>query len=322
MNSLLAILKTYWAEFAGLALPLQIPTYVLAFFLLLSILLAFVKRLGLRREQARKLDTIYALLLKKLDIQQAESELLDEISRFQSNREDKSLLLLDPHEFETCVRKLKHAKEVSEPVLDDLRKKTHHLVEKPDNSYSISAELPVGTRVILISGDKTRMAGHLSSQETRFFVVSLDRSSASPNAGDPLRVYIYDRTGVFSFPSTVAKTSDGDVCLEHSDKFRRFQRRQYYRKEAPIPVLVKAAYTEQTYLSSELVDVGGGGAALKNPEKQFKVNDSVLITFSVSDEKFSVVAKVVRISQNSEILHISFVSINEANRERLMSTLY
>ena len=322
MDNLLEILKSLLTDFAILSLSVRIIIFALIFLVVLLIVLGLIRHHRLRRNFTGKLDNIYTLLLKKMDIQDNERQLLEEIAGFQESREDRSLLLLDPHEYATCVRKLTHSKEISESTLDDLKKKTHHMVEKPDSTYTISAELPVGTRVILVSSDKTRMAGHLSSQETRFFVVSLDRVSAVPKAGEQLRVYIYDRTGVFSFPSVVAKASEGDLGLQHSDRFRRFQRRQYYRKEAPIPVLVKKAYTEQTYLSSELVDVGGGGAALMNPEKQFSIDDKVLVTFSVSEERFSVIAKVVRTSQEEEILHISFESINDVNRERLMSTLY
>ena len=195
-------------------------------------------------------------------------------------------------------------------------------MENPDETYTISAELPMGSRVILVSSDKSRQSGHLSSQETRHFTVTLDPGSAIPGVGDQFRIYIFSRTGVFSFPSQITKTLDLDVCLQHSDEIRRFQRRNFKRKEAAIPVLVKTARSEQTYLSSELVDVGGGGAALMNPEKQFTKDDMVLMTFTFSGERFSVIAKVVRTSQGGEVLHVRFESVNETARERLISTLY
>ena len=123
-------------------------------------------------------------------------------------RQNENCWLLDSHEFNTYVRKFKKKYQNSDINLENLRNKTQHKMENPDETYTISAELPMGSRVILVSSDKSRQSGHLSSQETRHFTVTLDPGSAIPGVGDQFRIYIFSRTGVFSFPSQITKTLD------------------------------------------------------------------------------------------------------------------
>ena len=315
-------LRVFFADFISTSLQIHIFFYVLIFLLFLLWLISTVRKHRLRRTFSKTLSGIYALLVKKMDIQEDEKKLLETIAEFQENREEKHLILLDPHEFTVCVRKSKKIRNISDNVLDNLRKKIQHKMEKQDDFYTISAEIPIGRQVVLVFPNKTRMSGHVSTQETRHFTVSLDQDGTFPSAGDQLRIYIFNRTGVFSFPSTITKTLDGEVCLQHSDEIRSFQRRKYYRKETPVAVLIKTAHSEKPYMSSELVDVGGGGAALINPEKLFKNDDFIHITFTYTEERFSVIAKVVRTSQEGTVLHVRFETINDTTRERLISTLF
>jgi hypothetical protein len=101
----------------------------------------------------------------------------------------------------------------------------------------------------------------------------------------------------------------------------QFQRRNYYRRSVYLSVLVSPLYGSVETYRSFLLELGGGGASLGNPEKLFGTGDVLELAFSTKSSDFRFPARVVRTSQNASVMHVQFESIAESSRDRIIGSL-
>ena len=99
------------------------------------------------------------------------------------------------------------------------------------------------------------------------------------------------------------------------------RRRQYSRKRVRLPVWVARHPSETDPRQTTLLDLGGGGASLRNPWELMRKGDTLQMSFSPHSERLTVAASVVRVTKNGAAIHVKFVALSETTRNRILEFL-
>ena len=313
--------------------PLQ---YALFGGVILLVVVGLLVAYRVQRGRARRLENRLALerferLAGKLGLSGPEREALDHLAGGQVAR--KLRLLASPSAFNSAAARLGPAAQdaLAQSSLAELRLKLGYQARNPERAPSASSELPEGLPVLLVwvsPGGRRRLAAEVGAQEADALVLVHPPDATAPPPGSPVTVAFQNRAGVFSFRTRVRAASGGlrpaaggVVRLDHVERLERTQRRQYYRRKLRLPVQVQAREGEPP-LASQLLDLGGEGASLVNPRKSLSAGDLAELAFRVGGESFQLTAEVLRVSRDGQVLHVRFHGLREADRDRLLGTLF
>jgi hypothetical protein len=301
---------------------------ILLFFIIIIALLilftvyAVVQKRRARQELARHSHEILEHLLGKLDLNAQETELLGGLARHLSQGESVHSLLVNVHVFDACARKMRQSESVDEAQLSALRLKIGFRVLQPEEAPTSSAELPEGSPVLLVAGPGTRLPGTLVAQGPGSLLVQLGAGISPPAMKTGLTMYFHNAAGIFSFHTRVTDQMEGGVRLAHSSQITRHQRRKFYRSKVRLPVFVASSSIAAVPQESLLLDLGGGGASIQNPGGQLKKGNLIKLSFSPEIGKFTLSGRVLRVSKNGRIINVKFESLQDAERNRIMSFLF
>jgi hypothetical protein len=313
--------------------PLQ---YALFAGLILLILAGGIVAYRVQRGRTRRLEARLALeryerLAGKLGFTGAELALLDRLAEGQVPR--KLRLLASPAAFNRAAARLGAALQDApgEASLADLRLKLGFQARNPERAPSASSELPEGLPVLLAwaaeggfraaAGGRRRVAAEVGAQEADALVLVPREATAGPPVGSPVTVVFQNRAGLFSFNTRVRSAAGGVLRLDQVERIQRTQRRKYYRRRVRLPVQVQLREGEPP-LASQLLDLGGEGASLVNPRKSLSAGDLPELSFRVGGESFRLTAEVLRVSRDAQVLHVRFHGLRDADRDRLLGTLF
>ena len=314
--------------------PLQ---YALFAGLILLLVAGLVLAYRVQRGRARRLEARLALerferLAGKLGLTAAELEALDRLAGGQVGR--KLRLLSSPAAFNRAAARLGAAAQeaTGEATLAELRLKLGFQARTPERVPSASSELPEGLPVRLAwsaaaagglrpAGGRRRLAAEVGAQEAEALVLVPRDAAAGPPPGSPVTVLFQNRAGLFSFNTRVRSAAGGVLRLEQVERLQRTQRRKYYRRRVRLPVQVQVREDEPP-LPSQLLDLGGDGASLVNPQKRLSAGDLPELAFRVGGEPFRLIAEVLRVSRDARVLHVRFRGLRDTDRDRLLGTLF
>ena len=313
--------------------PLQ---YALFAGLILLLVAGLILAYRVQRGRARRLEAKLALerferLAGKLGLTAAELEALDRLAGGQVGR--KLRLLSSPAAFNRAAARLGAAAQeaTGEATLAELRLKLGFQARNPERAPSASSELPEGLPVLLAwsaaagglrpAGGRRRLAAEVGAQEAEALVLVPREDAAGPPPGSPVTVVFQNRAGLFSFNTSVRSAAGGVLRLEQVERLQRTQRRKYYRRRLRLPVQVQLREGEPP-LPSQLLDLGGDGASLVNPQKRLSAGDLPELAFRVGSESFRLTAEVLRVSRDARVLHVRFHGLRDADRDRLLGILF
>jgi hypothetical protein len=317
--------------------PLQIALFAVVILLVAAgLFVAYrVQRVKAQRLEARLAQERFERLAGKLGLDNAERELLDRLGAGQAGK--KLRLLVSPAAFNRAAARLLEAGSAEESSLVDLRLKLGFQARNPERAPSASSELPEGLPVLLLwsaaaagglhpgglrpAGGRRRLAAELSAQEADALVLTPREGVEPPPPGSPVTVVFQNRAGLFSFTTSVRSAAGGVLRVRQVERLERTQRRQYYRRRLRLPVAVQAREGEPL-LASQLLDLGGEGASLLNPQKKLAVGDLPELRFRVGGQSFELTAEVLRVSRDGQILHARFHGLRDADRDRLLGVLF
>ncbi len=305
--------------------PLEILIVILlliGFFGFLLLMYRIQKKRA-KRKLFKQSQEKFERLVKKFDINPSEQALIRKLADFLKKPEKEYLLLLNQATFNSSVNKLKAKEELPAVAVTGLRLKLGFSAQDPEKRPSSSAELPQGMGVIIITEGGKKYPGKVTDCQAQSLAVHLEDPTAPISRGNPVTLYFQNRSGIFAFTTFVQERKGTAVYLDHSDKIVRHQRRKYYRKRLLLPLFIKPAGSEEVPVRSIMLDLGGGGASLKNPYARFKSGDDLELSFHPAGEKqFFILTEVLRVSKNGKILHVRFGPLKETTRDRIIGFLF
>jgi len=261
-------------------------------------------------------------LLAKIDLSDEETALLGRLALYLDRGESGHSLLINRHLFDAATRKMRQSEEVPETQLGTLRSKIGFQARQPQEVPASSTVLPEGSPVLLVAGNGTRLRGTLVAQRSSALLVTLDSTSPVPARDVPFTFYFHNAAGIFSFPTRIIDVMEDTVHLEHSAEITYKQRRKYHRRREYLPVFIRPALHAAVAQASFILDLGGGGASLQNPRGLLKEGDLLELSFSPEMGKFTIVARVLRVSKSARVLHVKFDFLSENERNRIMGFLF
>jgi hypothetical protein len=296
---------------------------LLVFVSLLIVAYQIQKRTAQRRHLAIA-STRYEELAARHGLSPGQRDLVESLARFLHDPQKKYLLLVSQTTFNYCAARL-HAHDASlDSGLTELRLRLGFKIRGPEQVPASSAELPEGQPVELVFGRPARrLQGRVVRQRPSSLEVSSAEDGPPPDPGQAVRVFVQNRSGLFSFESRVEQQDPRSptLALAHSEDIRRIQRRRYYRRKVALPVAVRRAGTDAEAHSSLILDISGEGAALRNPEQRFAAGDDLQLDFQAGSEPFSLIGEVLRLSRGGRIAHVRFAPMREAARDRLIAAV-
>ena len=299
-------------------------------FLLILILAAFVAfliyfyRYQRKKSLASKIsysNRQYEKYLDKLQLTPSDTELIEKLTRYIRDRDiSKHLIFTNQTIFNYCASKLLTEDEtVSQSSIASLRVKLGFTLKDKESSIHSTAELPENLKLYILQGKVRRFKGRIIEVGPGALAVKIEENKIPPASGSNITVIFQRKNGIFSFRSHVIKLEGNIIYISHSEQIKITQKRKYYRKNVSLPLLIRVAGSSEKAMQSRFVDLGGGGASIVNPNKRFKQGDDVEIIFYISrEERISIIAEVIRTSHNSSLIHVSFETIRESVRDRII----
>lgn len=304
--------------------PLEICLFII---IILAIVIGsfLLYRHGIKKYSEDKLlqaQRLFDLAVTRKGVSEAEREVLERLASHLKRSEGKNLLFEKKAVFNACVRKLLREEKVSSSLLASLRLKLGFNVLGNEGIPHSSAELPLEMPVLIMQKGRRQNTGRVLGVDSRSLIIELGDASTPPKPGIPVSIVFENPSGHYSFTTSVKAVGKGIINVAHSEAIERFQRRTFYRKKLLMPVYVKRTGTEEHHTLTTLIDLGGGGASITNPEQRFVLDDKLSLTFFTPGRKrINLSATVVRVSENGETLHLSFGDMPESSRDRILRFL-
>jgi hypothetical protein len=194
---------------------------------------------------------------------------------------------------------------------------------RPTGVPESSAELAEGSAVLLVAATGARFRGTIVAQGPFVTSVKLSAGGSFPGKGVRISLYFHNSAGIYSFSSRIVDVMKDVVHLEQNSNATFHQpRRKYFRRKEYLPVYIRAADSLEAPKESILLDVGGGGASLQNPQELLKKGEMLELSFSPETEKQVLVARVVRVSKLGKVLHVKFEPLTVTERKRVMTYIF
>ena len=305
----------------------EVIDFVMVFALLLSVsmlvlfLLFLIRSRTLHRELQVSSAEVYYFLLPTLALDGNDHQLIKRMAVFLPFPQQKHRIMVNARIFDACARRLFAEEQIDESDLRNLRKKLGFPAGTEGILPVSSLDLPVDLPVLLVQKGRSALRGSVVSNTESSLAIMIDEDSASPLINGPINVYFQNRAGFFTFPTQILGRDDLVIRLQHSERIKRYQRRRYSRRQVRLPVFVQPYQSGSQAVKSVFVDLSGGGASLRNPGQQFRVEQQVELSFAPHGEKFHVLAQVVRVSRGGDVIHVEFQALNGSKRERIARSI-
>ena len=252
-----------------------------------------------------------------------EQEALDALAKHLHAPERKHLLVVSQGMFNSCAGRALDENEITEEQVSALRVKLGFAGKQTDKPPKSTTELPAGAGVLIDEKDHEPVRARVREHRADFFEVQLDEDARDFALDRPVTVVYQTNSGMFAFDTEVRAHEGPVLRLAHSEKPQRLQRRRYYRRDVDMPVYVRNTGDEASPKLTHFLDVGGGGASIRNPNGEVKKGSDVELTFHPnSEERLNLHGRVVRTSRQGSVLHIKFERLRESARDKVYRVLF
>lgn len=279
------------------------------------------QKISAHREIERSSGYLVEHLLGKLDLSNQEAALLGRLSRFRDRGESAHSLLTDRSVFDGCVRRMRQSKELPEAPVEALRLKIGLRGMRPPDAPASSNELPEETALLLIDQAGKCIRGTILAQRADTLRVQSGSGTSVPQRDTRFTCCFHDSACFYSFSTRVTEVTNDTMYLSHSSDIAPLQRGRWLGRKQPLPIFIKSAPIEPHPRESYLLDIGGGGARIRNASGRVRRGDLIEISFSPRMHKAAPAARVVRLTRNGKILGVRFELVSEENRNRIMAFL-
>ncbi len=303
--------------------PERIAIFVGFLTLLVVTLLAYHRMDRRRYEKHRRqiAADIFKSRISEIALSPGDLAAVDVLAGYLPDPNEKYLIVTNENVFTNCARKARDDEVLPASTTSALRVRLG-FTRSADRAPVSTAHLPVGAPVYVRTAagpQKCRVEKHLDTS----IVVRAERGVMSLRTGQRVELFYHNSSGLFRVKTYVQGLDARTISLAHSEDLTQYQKRRYFRKTVEIPVEIRCAERDDVFHETRTVDLGGGGASIMNPNGRFKAEDRVELSFmSGALERLSVVARVLRTSRNDSVIHVEFVSIREAVRDKIFNVLF
>lgn len=306
------------------ARPIELAILATGLTLLIGGLWAYnrTERARYRKERRRRAQAAYDEKVQQHKIPPSWQSILERMSLYLPNSEDKYLLLENEWMFNSCAQKLLKEAEAPADAIAALRL---HLgfAQNREKAPSSTVHLPQASTVFVRRAKGQRpVRGRVMAPEPHAFRVVVPPEEHF-KVGSTVDVFYQNQAGIFQIQTLVQNIEDNVLSLRHSESLTRYQKRKYFRRRMRLPVLMRPVDSDEPAVDSILVDLGGGGASVRNPKQRYRAGDRLELRFAANEnQRLQVIGEVVRTSRNDELLHLRFVSIREPVRDKIFQTIF
>ncbi len=279
------------------------------------------QRRSARGARARRLAKALEQYRVNLRLTAAESSLLWRLAMHLNPGESLRELVTSRRVFDACARLLSRGTTRFEAGLDALRLKLGFQLTRRDEVPASSSEIPRGSHVSLCLEPGQRIGGAIVAQGPDAMVVAREPGGPRLVRGMSVTLRYRNAAGVFTLPTRVREVMRDAVRLTQTSRIQRSQRRRYFRRRLSLEVQIQPAANGSGPLASHALELGGGGGSFENPGKVLGRGDQFLVSFSGALAPVSVVARVLRVSTDGEVVHARFEQLAPSERDRIMRFL-
>ncbi len=305
------------------------PVEIAAFFLIVILFVVVLVSYGVRRHRvylrrrAEEKSRRYTELVGMRNLLPTDEDIIDRLAQYLRDPSEKHLILQRQSTFNQTAALALDDNEVGPGQISALRVKLGFTGRPVGLRPRSSTEIPPSSSIILETSRDAQFEGVVTNAGTDSLRVRLkDRHSSLPT-GESVHVVYQNDSGVFTFDSTVLLTDINKIQLQHSEQISSVQDRSHYRRPLKLPVYIRGVLSDEEPEASEFLDIGGGGASIRNPAERFSAGDSVELTFHPDgDTTLDLVATVVRTSRRGKVIHVRYGNIRESDRDRVYRLIF
>jgi c-di-GMP-binding flagellar brake protein YcgR len=305
--------------------PLAVAAFLLLFLGIIAAVIIVYRR-QLRRDIERKLGHAQRRFEQRIGergldhtdvlILEAMADLLHDPSR-------KHQLVENQATFNTYASELVDEGRFAEPEIAALRLKLGFKPRDPRQVFHSTAELYTDLPVLVAQKDGKASRGRILAVTPQNVSIVLGNGNLIRDRGIPVQVYFQTPSGRFGFNTRVRRAGRRIIEVSHSEHIRRLQRREFYRTRIMLQATVRGLDGEQEAADTTLIDLGGGGASIENPEQRFTVGDHVSLSFRYGEEdQIETTGEIVRTSRKGKVAHLRFDFLSESDRDRVIGLLF
>ena len=308
------------------------PFEIVLFFVLILLFIAFLlitsllQRRKARQQRLRQAQERYERIAARLGLSLEERELVERLAAGLKSPERLAQVLESSAAFNYAANRLGDGADPA--ALAELRLKLGFRAQNPESVPAASSELPEGLPVLVVCQrpeGARRYGAVVHAQQPEALVLELSGPPPSLARAQAVTVILQNRAGLFSFATSVLSLRGSLLALEYSEHLRRTQRRRYYRRRISLAVEVRrvaAGSAGEAPRVSQLLDLGGQGASLRNPGGAFAPGDELELRFRLGGEPFDLAVEVLRLSRGGQVMHVRFLALREAARDRILHALF
>lgn len=275
------------------------------------------------RARRQRAEEAYREHAAQVALTPSDEAAIETMARYLNAPERKYLLLVSQGIYNSCAERALEAGEIAEQEAAALRVKLGFAGRQTTKPPVSTTEIPSGAAVLLHQEGESSVRGRVIEHEPESFFVQLDEGERELTYGSAVTVLYQTNAGIFAFESVVEGRDGVMLQLEHDEEPQRMQRRQYYRRNIELPVYVRPTGSTREPLQTRFIDVGGGGASLKNPSTKLHRGADLELTFHPDSEApLNLHGRVVRTSQQGKVLHVKFEKLRESTRDKIFRLLF
>jgi c-di-GMP-binding flagellar brake protein YcgR len=305
--------------------PFEYIVFAVLFGLLfLSLLLFIIFQIKNRRKTLKHSRQRFHNIIMKRGLTPQETKFVEKMTRyFPRDKKYISDILTHAHTFNTCARHMAEREDIDDALAAKIRIKLGFSGEGNGgggggrlHQLHSTTEFAAGVYVRLNTWGQGTFKGRIEEIDGRGLTITTKARAAS---GDSILLEVDSRSGYYIVRTRVTESGENRLKVAHSEHLERVQNRNYFRKPMRLPVTLKLPGANGKTFHTTLLDLGGGGAKVKNPGlKAFVGMELILLMKLRPDEALALKTRVARVSGTDSSLSLSFVSIKEAVRDKIM----
>ncbi|MBN1799562.1 MAG: PilZ domain-containing protein [Spirochaetales bacterium] len=304
--------------------PLEFILFAVLFGLLfLALLLFIISQIRNRRKTLKRSRERFQNIIIKRGLTTQETTFVEKMARyFPRDKKYLSDILTHAHTFTTCARLMAEKEGIDDEQVAKIRIKlglsseSHGGGRERSHQLHSTAEFVTGIYVKLNLQKAGTVKGRIDAIDEEGLTII---TKAEAGSGDSILLEVDSRSGYYMVRTHVIESGDNRLKVAHSEHLERVQNRNYYRKPLHLPAVLKVPGSAGKTYHTYLLDLGGGGAKVKNPGiKAFRGMELILLMKLKPDEPLVLQTRVARVSEKDASLSLAFVSIKEAVRDKIM----